>query len=122
MVKILKDIGVDWKERRLIMDLYMKQEIMVRLKGECSDATMIGRGVRHGCLLSPLLFSLYAEAMMKEAMEMNEEGVKVGGKVIKDVRFADDQGMVANSNNGLQAIMNDLNETAKKYTQIYCME
>src|ERR1700754_1595261 len=64
--------------------------------------------------MSPLLFSLYAEAMMKEAMEMNG-GVKVGGKVIKDVRFADDQGMVANSNKGLQAIMNDLNETAKKY-------
>ena len=50
-------------------------------------------------------------------MEMNEEGVllKVGEKVIKVVRFAVDQGMVANSNKGLQAIMNDLNETAKKY-------
>ena len=44
--------------------------------------------------------------------------MKVGGKVIKDVKFADDQGIVADCNKGLQAIMNDLNETAKKYTHI----
>ena len=72
MVKILKDIGADWKVRRFIVDLYMKQEIMVRLKGGCSNATMIGRGVRQGCLMSPLLFWLYAEAMKKESMNGNE--------------------------------------------------
>ena len=88
---------------------------MVRVKGECSEATEIGRGVRQGCLLSPLLFSVYVEAMMKEVMDGNENGVKVGGRIVGDVRFADDQGMVANTNDGLQKLMNVLNSTAKRY-------
>jgi hypothetical protein len=66
-------------------------------------------------MLSPLLFSIYAEAMMLEAMEGIEEGVRVGGKLIRDMRFADDQGMVASTEQGLQKVMNGLTETAKKY-------
>ena len=76
---------------------------------------MIGQGVRQGCTLSPLLFSIYAEAMMLEAREGIEKGVRVGGKVVKDVRFADDQGMVAGTEQGLQKVMDGLTETAKKY-------
>ena len=61
------------------------------MAGPCT----IGRGVRQGCLLSPLLFNIYAEAMMKEAMEEVEEGVRMGGHRIQAVRFADDQAMTA---------------------------
>jgi hypothetical protein len=53
--------------------------------------------------------------MMIEAMENVEEGVKIGGQLMKDVRFANDQGMVASSQNGLQIVMNALNKTANKY-------
>ena len=53
--------------------------------------------------------------MMIEAMEDIEEGVKVGGQLVKDVKFADDQGMVASSEQGLQRLMNGLTTTAKKY-------
>ena len=56
--------------------------------------------------MSPLLFNIYAEAMMFEALEGVGEGVKIGGKMLKDVRFADDQGMIASSESGLQTIMN----------------
>ena len=52
---------------------------------------------------------------MLEAMEGIDEGVRVGGEVVKDVRFADDQGMVASSGEGLQRMMDGLNETAKRY-------
>jgi len=65
MMEILRIIGVDWRDRRLIMELYMSHEIMVRLNGEHTEETLIGRGVRQGCLMSPILFCLYAETMMK---------------------------------------------------------
>ena len=53
--------------------------------------------------------------MMIEAMENNEDGILVGGQLVSDVRFADDQGMVANTEEGLQRIMHRFNDTAKKY-------
>jgi len=53
--------------------------------------------------------------MMIDAMEEIKEGIKVGGKLVKDVRFADDQGMTAASEGGLQKLMDGLNRTAKEY-------
>ena len=52
---------------------------------------------------------------MIETLEDNEEGVKVGGELISDVRLADDQGMISNSERGLQSLMDRLNEVAKTY-------
>src|SRR6476619_5049269 len=105
MMKVLQSIGVDWRDRRMISELYMHQEAVVRIAGGESDLGIIGRGVRQGCPLSPLLFSIYAEMMMKEALENVEEGIRVGGGLIKDVKYADDQGMVANTEEGLQSLM-----------------
>ena len=115
MMDILKKIGVDWRDRRLIADLYLNQEMVVRVGNENSEPGQVGRGVRQGCLMSPLLFSLYAESMMMEAMEGINEGIKVGGMLERDVRFADDQAMVASSQEGLQRIMSALDETARAY-------
>lgn len=115
MLDILRDTGVDWRDRRLILNLYMNQKAVVKVQQELSEESDIGRGVRQGCCMSPLLFNIYAEAMMEEAMDGIEEGIKIGGKLLKDVRFADDQGMLSGSEAGLQKIMNRLNDTALKY-------
>ena len=115
MMDILKKIGVDWRDRRMISNLYMGQTATVRIADAYAEPSVVGRGVRQGCCLSPLLFTLYAEMMMVEAMEEMEEGVKVGGRLLKDVRFADDQGMVADSELGLQRLMDGLVRTAKQY-------
>ena len=53
--------------------------------------------------------------MMIEALEKMDEGIVIGGQVVSDVRFGDDQGTVAITENGLQKLMNKLNETAKKF-------
>ena len=112
MMKILQSIGVDWRDRRMISELYMNQEVVVRIAGGESDSGIIGRGVRQECPLSPLLFSTYAE-MMKEALENVEEGIRVGGELIKDVKYADDQGMVPNTEAGLQSLMDILKYNSK---------
>jgi len=115
MMQVLKELSVDWKDRRMIKDLYMRQEAVVRLESGDTEPGVIGRGVRQGCPLSPLLFSIYAESMMKDALENIEEGVLVGGRLLKDVRFADDQAMVSSTNEGLQRLMNALVEAADEY-------
>src|SRR6476469_1889605 len=93
MMKVLQSISADWRDRRKMSELYMNQEAAVRIAGRESDSGIIGRGVRQGCSLSSLLFSIYAEMMMKEALENVEEGIRVGGELIKDVKYADDQGI-----------------------------
>jgi len=115
LLQILKEVGIDWKDRRLITNLYMQQKTVIKVGQEYSEESDMGRGVRQGCCLSPLLFTVYAEFMMMEAMEGIDEGIKVGGKLLKDVRFADDQGMIAGTEKGLQKSMDSLNTTADKY-------
>jgi len=115
LMAILKKLDVDWRDRRLITNLYMGQTATVRTEEGMTTACIIGRGVRQGCLLSPLLFNIYAQAMMDEAMDEVFDGVKVGGHLIQAVRFADDQAMTASSAEGLQSIMTKLNEVVERY-------
>src|SRR3989442_10788107 len=79
MFEIMKSLHIDCRDRRLLQDLYMRQEAVVRTVGGDSDPEAIGRGVRQGCPISPLLFSIYAEVMMIGALEDMEEGVSIGG-------------------------------------------
>jgi hypothetical protein len=58
MMDILKKIGVDWRDRRMIRNLYMGQTATVRIADAYAEPSVVGRGVRQGCCLSPLLFTL----------------------------------------------------------------
>src|SRR6218665_3169629 len=115
LLHALRWMGIDWRDRRLIGNLYMGQQMRVRIDGEYSELGKVGRGVRQGCPLSPLLFNIYIEELVREAVEDLEEGIKVGGRWIKALRFADDQAMVAKSQKGLQTMMDRLNRTSKEY-------
>ena len=86
MMDELKKIRVDWRDRRMICSLYMEQTATVRVGEECSEPSVVCRGVRQGCCLSPLLFTVYAEMMMLEAMEDIDEGVEAGGRYILERR------------------------------------
>jgi hypothetical protein len=61
------------------------------------------------------VFSFYAEVTVIEAMQDMDEGIKVGRELLKDENLADDQGMVASTEKGLQRLVDSLNDTAKKY-------
>ena len=114
---------MDWRDQGVVSGLCTNRETVARMAGAESDSGIIGRGVEQGCLVSPLLFSIYAEMVIREALESVEEGVGVkgvgvdgvGGVPIGDVKYADDQGMVANREAGLQSLMDSLNTTAKHY-------
>ena len=72
---------------------------------------MIGRGVRQGSLL----FNLYNEARMREAVIDVDIGVKVGGYMVKSTRFAVDKAIVARSEKGLQELMDNINRVTQDY-------
>ena len=69
MMETLKGLEIDWRDRRMIHQLYMNQNAVVRVVRGESEPGVIGSGVRQGCPLSPLVFSIYAEAMMIETLE-----------------------------------------------------
>jgi hypothetical protein len=69
LMQILKETGIDWRERRLISNLYMAQSVKIRLNRGETRSVKFGRGVRQGCCLSPILFNLYSEGLSKEAVE-----------------------------------------------------
>ena len=108
-MEILCNLGVDWRDRRLIWNLYMGQSV----KDGLSEACQIGRGMRQGCSLSPLLYII--EAMMKEVTENTQDGIVVGGQMVSMIGFADDKAVVASSERGLQSMMDNINRVTKEY-------
>jgi retron-type reverse transcriptase len=115
LMRALRRMGVDWRDRRLIGSLYMGQQVRIRIEGEYSEPGKIGRGVRQGCPLSPILFNIYIEEVIRETLEEVNEGIKVGGRIIKALRFADDQAMMAGSQGGLQKMIDKLNRISMEY-------
>jgi len=79
LMTILQNIGVDWRDRKLIWNLYNKQVAYVRIEDGLSTACTIGRWARQGCSLSPLLYLIYDEAMIRETNCNMETGISVGG-------------------------------------------
>ena len=69
LMRILKGNGIDWRERRLISNLYVVQSVKVQINRGETRSVKNGRGVRQGCCLSPILFNLYSECLTKVALE-----------------------------------------------------
>ena len=76
---------------------------------------MIGRGTRQVSSLSPILVNIYSEAMLRDALSGVNEGIRVGGHLIKTVRFADDQATLASSVKGPQLMMGKMQENSGEY-------
>ena len=88
--KILKQIGIPDHLTCLLRNLYADQEATVRTGHGATDWFQIGKGVHQGCILSPCLFNLYAEYIMRNAgLEETQAGIKIGGRNINNLRYAD---------------------------------
>ena len=89
----------------LLRNLYAGQEAIARTGHGSTDWFQIGKGVRQGCILSPCLFNLYAEDIMRNAgLEETQAGIKIAGRNLNNLRYADDTTLVAESEEELKSL------------------
>ena len=101
--KILQKTGIPDHLTCLLRNLYGGQEATVRILYGTTDWFMIEKGVRHGCLLSPCLFNLYTEHMMRNAvLEESQAGVKIIRRNINNLRYVNDTILMAESEEELR--------------------
>ena len=98
---ILRDMGVPVHLIVLLRRLYTNHEATVRMEFGETDNIDIGKGVRQGCILSPLLFNIYPENVMREALEEWERGISIGGRMVTNLRYADDTTLLAGTKEDL---------------------
>ena len=113
--KILEEMGIPDHLTCLLRNLYAGQEATVRTGHETTDWFQIGKGVRQGCMLSPCLFNFYSEYIIKNAMLGEAQaGIKITGRNISNLRYADDTTLMAESEEELKSLLMKLKEESKK--------
>ena len=113
MWKILKEMGIPDHLTCLLRNLYAGQEATVRI-GHGTDWFQIGKGVSQGCILSPCLFNFYAEYIMRNTgLDEAQAGIKIAGKNINNLRYADDTTLTAESDEELKSLLKVKEESEK---------
>lgn len=115
LIEALEQKNLDTKDKRIIVELYLKQSASVRVQSELTKAVEIKRGVRQGCVLSPLLFNLYSEEIFAKALENNAGGIRVNGIRLNNLRYADDAVLLAENMQDLQGMLNDVITASEEY-------
>ena len=109
--KILKEVGIP---DHLLRNLYAGQEATVRTGHGTTDWFQLGKRVRQGCILSPCLFNLYAEYIMRNTwLEEAQAGIKFSGRNINNLRYADDTTLMAESEE-LKSLLMKVKEESEK--------
>ena len=113
--KILKEMGTPDSLTCLLKNLYAGQEATVRTGYGTTDWFQIGKGVRQGCILSPCLFNLYAEYIMRnDGLEEAKTGIKIAARNINNLRYADNTTLMAESEEELKSLLMKMKEESKK--------
>ena len=104
--KILKEMGIPDHLTCLLRNMYAGQEATVRTGHGRTDWFQIGKGVHQGCILSPCLFNLYAEYIMRNTgLDEAQGGIKIAGRNINNLRYADDTTLMAESEEELKSLL-----------------
>ena len=99
----------------LLRNLYAAQEATVRTGHGTTDWFQIGKGLSQGCMLSPCLFNLYAEYIMRNAeLEEAQAAIKIAGRNINNLRYADDTTLMAESDEELKSLLMKVKEEREK--------
>ena len=112
--KILKEMGIPDYLTCLLRNLYAGQEATVRTGHGTTDWFQIGK-VCQSCILSPYLFNLYAEYIMRKTrLDETQAGSKIAGRNINNLRYADDMTLMAESEEELESLLKKVKEESEK--------
>ena len=113
--KIMKEMGIQ-DHLTCLRNLYAGQEATVRTGRGTTDWFQIGKGVRQGCILSPCLFNLYAKYIMRNAgLAEAQAGIKIAGRNISNLRYADDTTLMEESQEELKSLLMKVKEESEKF-------
>ena len=99
----------------LLRNLYACQEATIRTRHGTTDWFQIGKGVRQGYILSPCLFNLYADYVMRNArLDEAQAGIKIAGRNINNLRYADDTTIMAASEKEVKSLMTKVETVSEK--------
>ena len=113
--KILKKMGIPDHLTYLLRNLCAGQEATIKTGHETTDWFQIGKGVHQGCILSPYLFNLYAECIMRNAgLDETQAGIKIAGRNINNLRYTDDTTLMAENEEELNSLLMKVKEESGK--------
>ena len=109
--KIFKEMEIPDHLTCPLRNLYAGQEATVRTGHGTTDWVQIGKGVRQGCILSPCLFNLHAEYIMRNAgLDEAQAGIKIAGRNINNLRYAEDSTLMVKSKEELKSLLMKVKE------------
>ena len=113
--KFFKEMGILKHLTFLLRNLYGGKEATVRTKHGTADWFTTGKEARQGCILSPCIFNLHAEYIMRNAgLEETQAGIKIAGRNINNLRYADDTTLMAKSEQELKSPLVNVKEESEK--------
>ena len=112
--KDMQRMGFPMHIIELLAQLYEKQEATVKTANNFSEFFPIGRGVRQGCIMSPTLFNIYSENIMREATENVEAGIRIGGRRLNNLRYADDTTLLCESRDELLILLKKIEQASRE--------
>ena len=113
--KILTEMGIPDHLICLLRNLYAGQEATVRTGHGTTDWFQIAKGVHQGCILSPCLFNFYSEYIMRNAgLEETQAGIKIAGRNVNNLRYADNTTLMAESEEELKSLLMKVKEESEK--------
>ena len=110
--------GVQEKLIKFIKSIYDKSEAAVRQDRQLTEWFRTTFGVRQGCTLSPDLFNLVLEAVMRLALENEEVGLKLCGRLVNNLRFADDINLMSETTDGLQKVTDQISQQGERLGRV----